>query len=326
MLVFIPKIKISPSQTPKWYTSNIRHQIKCLHTLQNKYKHHPTDHNHLKVQTAEKELQNSIPSVKVRFEATLVQDFAFSNNTKIFQHIKNITKSNFIPGTVFYKDHSASLDTDKAILFNKYFYSVFVQSTYSIPPLRHNPSISSSLSSINISEEEVYYALTSLDPHKAFGVDGISPALLKHCASVLTRPLHYLFSYSIQHCCLPTEWKAHCITPIFKSGDKASVSNYRPISLLCVTSKVLERIIYNNITSFIYNQVSLHQIGFMKGRSTLQQLLIFLNDIHENNKVQTDVIYLDFAKCLIEFPTKNFCLNFGTSALPEISGFGSMPT
>ena len=60
MLMFIPKIKISPSQTPKWFTPNIRHQIKCLRTLWNKYKCHPTDYNHLKVQTAKKELQNSI--------------------------------------------------------------------------------------------------------------------------------------------------------------------------------------------------------------------------------------------------------------------------
>jgi len=99
----------------------------------------------------------SVFKLLVRFEATLVQDFAFSNNTKIFQHIKSITKPSFIPSRVFYKHHSASFDTDKAILFNKYFYSVFVQSTYSLPPLSHNPSISSSLSSINISEEEVYY-------------------------------------------------------------------------------------------------------------------------------------------------------------------------
>jgi len=148
--MFIPKIKISPSQTPKWYTSNIHHQIKCLRTLRNKCKCHPNDHNHLKVQTAKKELQNSIQAAKVGFEATLVQDFAF----------------------------------------NKYFYSVFVQSTYSLPPLSHNPSITFfSLSSINISEEEMYYAL---DPHKAFVVDGISPALFKHCASVLTRPLHFI--------------------------------------------------------------------------------------------------------------------------------------
>ena len=75
MHIFIPKIKIS-SQTPKWYISNICHQIKCLGTLQNKYKHHPTNHNHIKVITAEKDLQTSIQAAKTDFEDKLVQDFA----------------------------------------------------------------------------------------------------------------------------------------------------------------------------------------------------------------------------------------------------------
>jgi len=68
---------------------------------------------------------------------------------------------------------------------------------------------------------------------------------------------------------------------------------------LCVTSKVLEQIIYNNIISFIHDQISLSQFGCMKGRSTLQQLLTFLKDIHENSKVQTDV---DFAKAFDRVP------------------------
>ena len=53
MNLFIPKIRTSSSQFPKWYTSNICHQIKCLWTLQKKNKSHPTDHNLNRIQTAE---------------------------------------------------------------------------------------------------------------------------------------------------------------------------------------------------------------------------------------------------------------------------------
>ena len=75
----------------------------------------------------------------------------------------------------------------------------------------------------------------------------------------------------------------HIVSLLFLSlhGDKTSVTNYRPI--------------YLSIIHFIYDQISTHQFGFMRGQST-QQLLIFLNDIHINTKAQTDVIYLDFAK------------------------------
>uniref|UniRef100_A0A1X7UFN3 Reverse transcriptase domain-containing protein n=1 Tax=Amphimedon queenslandica TaxID=400682 RepID=A0A1X7UFN3_AMPQE len=46
---------------------------------------------------------------------------------------------------------------------------------------------------------------------------------------------------------IPSEWKVHRITPVYKSGDKSLVTNYRPISLLCIASKVLERLIYDQL-------------------------------------------------------------------------------
>ena len=64
---------------------------------------------------------------------------------------------------------------------------------------------------------------------KASGLDNIGPSILKNSASILSRPLHYLFSLSLTSGKIPTEWKIHTIVPVFKSGDKTSVKNYRPI-------------------------------------------------------------------------------------------------
>ncbi|XP_065895940.1 uncharacterized protein [Dysidea avara] len=168
MDLFIPKIRTSSSQFPKWYTSNIRHQIKCLRTLRMKYKSHPTDHNLNRIKTAEDNLQNSIQQAKANFEANLVHNFAFSNDSKIYQHVpvRNITKSASIPATVFFDDSSATHDIDKATLFNRYFYSVFSQSTYSLPLLEDMLSTNSTIDSINITEDEVHTALLSLDSSK----------------------------------------------------------------------------------------------------------------------------------------------------------------
>lgn len=107
------------------------------------------------------------------------------------------------------------------------------------------------LSSIVCSESDVLEALYDLDPSKAKGIDGIGPNVLKHCALALYQPLHHLFNKSLVDHCLPTEWRIHNITPIFKSGDRACVSNYRPISLLCCASKVLERIIFKSTYGFL---------------------------------------------------------------------------
>lgn len=94
------------------------------------------------------------------------------------------------------------------------------------------------------------------------------------------------------------EWKSHLMVPVFKSGDKANVTNYRPISLLCTVSKVLERLIYQNIIEYIRPLLSPHQFGFLENRSCVHKLLSLLNDVTNSLdlKYQTDVVFLDLRK------------------------------
>ena len=64
---------------------------------------------------------------------------------------------------------------------------------------------------------------------KATGIDHITPSVLKSCACTLTLPLHhYLFTISLNTSTKPNEWKMHKIIPVYKSSDKASITNYRP--------------------------------------------------------------------------------------------------
>jgi len=151
---------------------------------------------------------------------------------------------------------SADSDQDKATLFNRYFHSVFTNSSFSLPNICDLPKPNSVLGDISISEDEVFEALIYLDPSKAMGCDGIGPKLLKHCATALYQPFHHLFCESLAQQYIPFEWRTHLIKPIFKTGDRSSVMNYRPISLLCVSSKVLERIVYNHIIEFVTNNIS----------------------------------------------------------------------
>ena len=140
--------------------------------------------------------------------------------------------------------------------------------------------------------------LSTLDPTKAAGCDNIGPRLLRHCALALYRIFHHLFCLSLQQSYIPAEWRIHLITPILKSGDKSLVANYRPISLLCVVSKVLERLVYNHLLDFVSTSLSPHQFGFRQKHSTLQQMLTFLQKTYTSVDLntQTDVVYLDFKK------------------------------
>ena len=82
------------------------------------------------------------------------------------------------------------------------------------------------------------------------------------------------------------------------------MSNYRPISLLCIISKIFEQIIYDKTIDFISPKLSLSQFGFLRGKSTTQQLLSLLDIIHDNLDIHasTDVIYLDIRKAFDSVP------------------------
>jgi len=140
----------------------------------------------------------------------------------------------------------------------------------------------------------VLEVLLKLDTTKAMGPDGIPSVVLQKCATVLYQPLCYLFNLTLQFSYLPREWRIHKIVPIFKSGDPTSVRNYRPISLLRNTSKVLEHIIYNKIVNHVSTFISPGG-GFMCNRSTTQQLLLFLHKAFSSHD-QFDAIYLDISK------------------------------
>ena len=147
---------------------------------------------------------------------------------------------------------TATADLEKVTLFNKYFFSVFTSSSYCLPSMEDNTTIDAAITNIDISDTEVYEALAALDPSKSSGIDGIGPNILKHGAQALYVPLHHLFNLSLTHCSMPSEWKIHQITPIFKDGDRANIKNYRPISLFCCISKVLERLIFDKIIGLVY--------------------------------------------------------------------------
>ena len=91
---------------------------------------------------------------------------------------------------------------------------------------------------------------------------------------------------------------------ILKAGERANIKNYRPISLLCCTSKVLERLIFDKIISFVTKQISASQFAFMRHLSSPQQLLIFVREIINSfeNRRNYDVIYLDFKKAFDSVP------------------------
>jgi len=132
---------------------------------------------------------------------------ALINNSKIFRYLKSITKpTNNLP-VINFNSSTADTDCSKANLLNHYFHSVFHNSS----PVNIDilPTTNDQIDSINISITEFYEALISLDVNNSCGIDKIAPRVLYNCAGVLGKPLHHLFSVSLCHATLSSNWKIH---------------------------------------------------------------------------------------------------------------------
>jgi hypothetical protein len=124
------------------------------------------------------------------------------------------------------------------------------------------------LSSIQLSETEVVGVLRKLNSRKACGPDNIPNRLLIELADVIAPSLCEIFNMSLNLGVVPLKWKMANITPVFKREDPTLAMNYRPISLLCTLSKVLERCVHNHSYQHLEPQIYQMQHGFIRGKST----------------------------------------------------------
>ena len=145
-----------------------------------------------------------------------------------------------------YNGISYDSSLDKAEVLNQQFQSVFTKEPNSPLPDK-GPSPHPTISDMNISVEGIYNLLLNINPHKACGPDQIHGRVLKETADVISPFLRTLFQSSLDSGIIPDDWRSANVTPIFKQGDRQQPSNYRPISLTSIVSKLFEQIINSNI-------------------------------------------------------------------------------
>ena len=134
---------------------------------------------------------------------------------------------------------------------------------------------------LEISHDNVKKALNQLDPSSSMGPDELHPCLLKACSSNLSYPIWLIFRKSLNTSMLSGVWKRSLVVPIFKKGSQYVALNYRPVSLTCVLSKCIERILSEYIFSYANanNLLDANQYGFGAGKSSENQLLLTYSDI-----------------------------------------------
>ena len=213
MSATIPRVKVTANHSHAWVDSEVRHlsHIKMIAWRRAKRSAKSNDWINYK------KLRKKLKKRNKHNYQTFVEDFSDKvkkNPKRFWSFFHEKTKSKAIPdiltdGISEYSDTAA-----KADLFNKYFQKI----------------------------------LFGLDANKASGPDNLSSRILnmlKECATVLAPSLTLLFEMSLASGHIPVQWKQGNVVPVHKKGDKSQVSNYRPISILCIVSKVMYYTIVN---------------------------------------------------------------------------------
>lgn len=189
---------------------------------------------------------------------------------------------------------------EKANVFNSYFAEQCkpFNMRSSLPNLKLRSK--NRLTNINILERDIISIINKLNPKKAHGCDGISIQMIKMCPSEIAKPLSLIFKRCIEDGYFPKIWKKANVQPVHKKASRQTKTNYRPISLLPVCGKILEKVIFDNMYAFFTRNklITKNQSGFRPGDSTINQLLAITTEIYEafENSNEVRAAFLDISK------------------------------
>ena len=195
---------------------------------------------------------------------------------------------------------------DIADAFNNFFTDVGTRLAQGIPPVDDSPMSFMRNSTLNsfyikrVTSEEVSEEIDKLNPSKSTGPYSIPTNILILIKDLISSPLEQIFNLSFETGIVPEKFKVTNVIPVHKKGSDLCVTNYRPISLLSVFNKLLEKLMFLRLMSFLNkNNILFHkQFGFRQHHSTLQAVLSIAD------KIQTSIdsssyscgIFLDLSK------------------------------
>ncbi|KAL7629919.1 UNVERIFIED_CONTAM: hypothetical protein RMT77_019962 [Armadillidium vulgare] len=282
MEAYIPYSVPSTKPNKPWFNSACSRAIRRRDAAFRDYRLLQTPETHATYISSRNRAKSILRNTKNSFLRLKCNNLSCSTSSRPFWHFAKNANSNFasssFPPLVSSDGTTAVLPSSKAELFAQTFASYSTLDDSGAVPSPSTPS-NSSMPKIVISSKDVTSALSELNTKKAYGPDGIPPVVLKTCASELSPCLGKLFRLCLSTSTFPSCWKRALIQPVPKKGDPSQPSNYRPISLTSVLSKVFESILNRKIWKHLNssNLISDRQYGFRKKRST-GDLLSLLSD------------------------------------------------
>ena len=300
---YIPSISVKSDFTSPWFDSE------CFEAYREKERAHKKFKENSRI---EDNTQNIIQSdLKFKHKRQLFKNICNSKmrdnlyneddpvliTKKFWSHVKSNSKSSRLPETMHLDNRFRNKSSEKAELFNSYFYEQFSG------PSNYNTHISWSNDQtfdIDFNRNRVRKLLSSVNSNKASGPDGIHGKILKNCSESLAYPLSLIFKISYNTGSLPKEWKLANVVPIHKKGSKDDIKNYRPISLTCLVMKLFEKILKEELLLRTSHLLDSRQHGFLSLKSCSTNMVNFTDNvvmsINDTQTLSTDVVYFDFSK------------------------------
>ena len=213
------------------------------------------------------------------------ENFISSNPKNFWKFVNQNRKESGLPSSMTDGYTFAESGQDIMNLFAKHFQSVYRPASL-LNGSQHSTDDNMLMSNVTLYKNKVLLVLRSIDCNKGAGPDMLPPMLLAKCADVLVTPILSLFNQSLTTGIFPEAWKRSFITPIFKSGHRNNVLNYRPISIISSMPKILDCLIADKLSTAVSNLIIPEKHGFRSRKSTLSNLIIyeqFLFDALSNN-------------------------------------------
>ena len=295
-----------------WLTEELKLDIKTKNVLYLRFKKHPTQINYDKYKLYRNILNKRLVSIKRSYYNHLLL-VNKSNMKKYWAVIKELINNKHkipYPSHFVYQNNQVTSETEIANKFNDFFVKIGSNLASVIPKPVQNTTLSGNYPHSFFLEptthKEIELTIARLNV-AAPGWDEISHSLLLSISKYLIEPLVHIINLSFLEGIVPFEVKKAKVLPLYKSGDPHEFSNYRPISILSIISKIFEKLIYSRLTKFLNKHDILYkyQFGFRESHSTelaLNSLNSFISSAFENKQFALG-IFLDFSKA---FDTVNF--------------------
>ena len=193
-------------------------------------------------------------------------------------------------------------ENDTAEYINSFFAGIGpkLARNFDMPWLYEGGVSEHTLDNINTTNEEVLKICKEINVNKSSCIENISSRVLKDAFIHLHTKLTHLINVSMDTGLFPEKWKSANVIPLFKGGNRNEVGNHRPVSLLPLPSKIIEKIVHNRLSSHLETRNLLDECqgGFRKNHSTIDTTSKLTVDIYLgiNNREVTLACFIDMAK------------------------------